>query len=452
MRSKLADSMGKLTDNIISKAAIKSVFSVFERLIAVKGGAIDYKRDPYYHVMAPLKVQSRLGERVRVNLILPSVHKDHLTGGPATLVNYVKEVDGIFEDCAIRLIPVMVPFPGSADDLPGKIKNYNLGKLLATQEASADVVDHEIIADAAHRNGFLPITKNDVFIASMWPTHYVAKDLQKRQQEHFGYAHKIQYIIQDYESSAIYPWSDLFLYAEQTYTDTSDTIGVVGTRFLHDYLADQGHDYDASYWFEPGQNAVSSKIDRATKKDEIIVIYGRPDTPRNCFSLLMEALLKLTAEHPSIAKRFTFVSVGEKHPNYKLNNGAVLNSLGFMPVDDYRNLLAKAAVGCFVVVSPHTGYICLEMARNGMLSVSNSFRTKEIQQLHPNIRPVEAMDVNGITDKLLTTVQEFWRAPDSAVGIACQIEDERAQKMRDYKEFPFIEDLFSRHYNFSHLA
>ena len=144
--------------------------------------------------------------------------------------------------------------------------------------------------------------------------------------------------------------------------------------------------------------------------------------------------------------------MGEKHADYKLNNGAVVNSLGFVPVEDYRNLLARAAVGCFIVVSPHTGYICLEMARNGMLSISNSFRTKEIQNLHPNIRPVKAMDVDGLTDTLLTTVQEFWRAPDFAVGIACQIEEERVQKMGDSKEFPFIEELFCRHYDFGHLV
>jgi len=162
----------------------------------------------------------------------------------------------------------------------------------------------------------------------------------------------------------------------------------------------------------------------------------------------MEALLKLTGEHPSIAERFQFISVGKKHPDYKLNNGAVLNSLGFMPVEEYRDLLARAAVGCFVVVSPHTGYVCLEMARNGILSVSNSFRTKHIQELHPNIRPITKMDVNGVTDKLLTTVQEFWRSPDAAIKVANQTEDERASNFLTKKEFPFIQELISNNYNF----
>lgn len=433
----------------ISKTALKQGISwLVRRMNSSRGMAVKYNRDGYYHVMSPYKVKRCDGDRVRINLLLPSVHKDHLTGGPATLVNYVKAIDELFSDYAIRLIPSMVPFTKTESSLPNKISHYKLGKMLATEEASADFVDHEIIVDAAHHAGYLPITKNDVFIASMWPTHYVAKDLQKKQREFFGFAHKIQYLIQDYESSAIYPWSDLFLLAEQTYEDTKDTIGVVGTHFLHSYLKDQGHNYEASYWFEPGQNAVGSKIDKTIKKAEIIVIYGRPDTPRNCFSLLMEALLKLTSEHPSIAERFKFVSVGEKHPDYELNNGAVLNSFGFMPVEEYRNLLAKAAVGCFVVVSPHTGYVCLEMARNGILAVSNSFRTKDIKQLHPNIRPIERMDVNGVTDTLLTAVQEFWRAPDAAVHTANQVEDELATSTQRPKEFPFIEDMFLNHYDF----
>ncbi len=440
------------TDSLSLKKILTSLLKILSHKDSApeidNAPAIDYNRDPNYHLMSAFNVKAIENDRVRINLIIPSVHKDHMTGGPATLLNYIIETNQIFGKYSIRLIPVIVPFTGLSDDLPSKIKNYTLGNLLPTQYTNSEIIEKEIIVDAAYHRGFLTIGKNDVFIATMWSTHYVAKDLQMKQKECFGHAHKIQYVIQDYESSAIYPWSEFFLFAEQTYSDTHNTIAIVGTQFLHEYLKAQGHTYDTSYWFEPGKNAISNRTNGNTKKEEIMVIYGRPDTPRNCFSLLMEALLKLTAEHPSIAERFKFISVGEKHPNYKLRHGATLESYGFMPIEEYRDLLARAAVGCFIVISPHTGYVGLEMARNGILSVSNSFRTKNIQQLHPNIRPVEQLNVNQLTDKLLTTVQEFWRAPDATVSVAIQFEDEEKHKTQIHNEFPFIQELYNTHYNF----
>jgi len=407
-----------------------------------------YPRDGYFHVLAPFRSSPRDIGRVRINLVLPSVCREHLTGGPATLVNYLMAVADRFPEFGLRLLPVMVPFSGDPGELPEKLRDFAITRMpSAAAVATPEPPSREIVQDAAAKQGVLPISADDVFIASMWPTHHLCKALQRDQESCFGRAHKIQYLIQDYESSAIYPWSDLFLLAEQTYQDVDDTIAVVGTRSLRDYLYQQGHDYKACYDFEPGGNALAA-VDRDVEKKEIMVVYGRPGTPRNCFPMLMEALLRLTAEHPSIADRFTFVSLGESHPDYRLNHGAVLKSGGFLPPEDYRELLASAAVGVFMVVSPHTGYVGLEMARHGILTVSNSFRTKDVTRLHPNIRTPDAMTVEGVTGALLAAVQAFWRDPALGPRTAIEFQASPRAARPAAGDFPFIDELFAAHYRF----
>lgn len=420
-----------------------SGLAIFRKL----GLPASFKRNGYFHVMSPFRTCVQDIGRVRVNLVLPSVRRKHLTGGPATLVNYVMAVANSFPDYSLRLLPVMAPFSGKVKDLPETLRDFAITRMPKSPERLPEAPFREIVLDAAPKQGLLPISPNDVFIASMWPTHHICKALQRDQERDFGHGHKIQYLIQDYESSAIYPWSELFLLAEQTYEDVEDTIAVVGTRSLRDYLYEQGHDYKACYDFEPGRNAVAA-VDRDLEKKEIMVVYGRPDTPRNCFSLLMEALLRLTAEHPSIAERFEFISLGESHPDYRLNQGAVLKSRGFLPVAEYRALLASAAVGIYLVVSPHTGYVGLEMARNGILTVSNSFRTKDVTRLHPNIRVPDAMTVEGVMEALLTAVQTFWREPGLGPRTAVEFQNELDARPTSEADFPFIEELFNTHYRF----
>ena len=243
-------------------------------------GPIPFPRNGYFHVMAPYQSCAQNIGRVRINLVLPSVCSEHLTGGPATLVNYVMAVAEAFPDYSLRLLPVMVPFSGNPEELPEKLREFTITRMPPSPEAAGEAPVQEIVLDAARKQGLLPISPDDVFIASMWPTHHICKALQRDQAGYFGRGHKIQYLIQDYESSAIYPWSELFLLAEQTYEDVDDTIAVVGTRSLRDYLYEQGHDYKACYHFEPGGNAVAA-VDRDVEKKEIMVVYGRPDTPRN---------------------------------------------------------------------------------------------------------------------------------------------------------------------------
>jgi O-antigen biosynthesis protein len=408
---------------------------------------VDPPREPYFHVMSPFKSAPCASRRTRINLVLPSVHAEHLTGGPATLVNYLHAIAAAFPDFGFRLLPVMVPFDGDREALPPSLIDFEITSMVTEVLSDGAMLEREIVADSAYKQGILPVAVNDVFIATMWPTHFVCKALQRDQAAHFGRSHKLQYVIQDYEPAALFPWSELYLLAEQTYADIDDTIAIVATHSLHRYLVEQGHCYRSSYSFDPSGNTVAL-VAEIVEKSEVIIVYGRPGAPRNCFTLLIEALLRVTGEHPEVARRFRFISLGEAHPNYRLNHGAVLESGGFLSPDDYRSLLLSAAVGCFFVVSPHTGYVCLEMASHGLLTVSNSFRTKDVKALHPNIREPQAMNVDGVSNAIVEAVQDFWRDPGRGRRVALEHAALR-QAEEIVTGFDFIGSLFREHYVFN---
>ena len=408
-----------------------------------------YQRSGYYHVLAPFPTEKDdPKEALRVTLILPSIYSEHLTGGPATLLNYILAVKKEYPQAVIRLIPVMVSFLGEVEKLPSSIK-----KFLICDNPEKQQWEDCILSYAASKALPVPVGKRDVFIASMWPTFFLAKALKDKQQSYFGASYPVQYLIQDYESAALYPWSSFFLMAEQTYTYPQDTIAIVGTKSLADYLEEQGHSFLEKYVFDPIANAVIAELPEENSKEELFVVYGRPDTPRNCFDLIYEALLILTAHHPSVAERVTFVSVGEKHADLPLNHGAVLQSRGFLPKDKYKQLMQKASLACFFVISPHTGYVGLEFAYSGAITISNSFRTKDISKFHPNIRCPKAMTPADLAQAFVEAVQETWRNPNGGIHCAKEFMEREANSSagllnaeKKDSNFPFIRLLFDRFY------
>ena len=398
----------------------------------------DFGRDGYFHVMSPFRTFAEHEEAPRVTLILPSVHKDHLTGGPATLVNYMLEIKQRFPNVQLRLLPVMVPFTGGQKDLPSKLSEF---EILRGETTPAG---HSILGDAAHKANAIPIRRNEVFIASMWPTFFVAEALREQQLAAFETAQPVQYIIQDYEPLALFPWSDFYLLARHTYDSETPTIALVATDALSKYVKQEKHKFLAHYSFDPNANATPVDPEDFLDKEDTILVYARPDTPRNCFNIIFETLLKVTADHPQIAERFRFVSVGENHPSYKLNNGAKLESLGFMPPKVYKQEILKAAIGMFFVVSPHTGYVALELARGGALSISNSFETKDVSLLHPNVRVPEDMTVPGVADTLVEAVREYWRNPNGGHDTARAT---HKNQNNNQVNFPFLEEMFQKHHS-----
>ncbi|MGV6839759.1 MAG: rhamnosyltransferase WsaF family glycosyltransferase, partial [Planktomarina sp.] len=80
-----------------------------------------------------------------------------------------------------------------------------------------------------------------------------------------------------------------------------------------------------------------------------------------------------------------FESTGEHHPPISLPNGAMIKSKGKLPWSSYPKYLRNGDIGLALMCSPHPSHLPLEMAAAGMQVVTNSFASKDLNQLSPNI-------------------------------------------------------------------
>ncbi len=66
----------------------------------------------------------------------------------------------------------------------------------------------------------------------------------------------------------------------------------------------------------------------AVPRSRTILVYGRPKTPRNAFSAIVDGLRAWRAVNPERASGWTVASLGQEHPVIDLGGGMVLRSAG----------------------------------------------------------------------------------------------------------------------------
>jgi hypothetical protein len=288
--------------------------------------------------------------------------------------------------------------------------------------------------------GFRPSVYNecDHFIATHWTTaHYII--LLREALERSGAPPKVPfiYLIQDFEPG-FYAWSSRYLFAAATYTKPEQTIAAFNTQLLKDYFEAQGYAFPASYVFEPRLNPkLASYQSRLLthKKRRLILIYGRPSTPRNAFELVVETLFAF-AESYKDAARWEILSLGESHETVSLPNGLSIKTEGKVTLDRYAQHLLDASVGLALMVSPHPSYPPLEMAEFGVRVITNRFANK---------------DLSGRTKNIVSMADARPTALAKALADACDAfeagaieRDTRPAFLGTEDEFPFWKDLMRR--------
>jgi hypothetical protein len=183
-------------------------------------------------------------------------------------------------------------------------------------------------------------------------------------------------------------------------------VGIFNTSLLADYFKAQGLAYRQGVVFEPTLNSglreslflARNNID--VPRERRLVVYARPGTPRNAFTLICEALRVWGWSDPA-AKEWDVVAPGELTEDIDL--GPVrLRALGKLSIDAYAELLSTSAVGLSLMVSPHPSYPPLEMAAFGMGVVTNAYSNKNLSTFSENIRSVSVMSPEAIAEALKT--------------------------------------------------
>lgn len=355
--------------------------------------------------ITPLAVRKSRHDFRRLNLVIPSINREHVFGGISTALQLYRGLVQELDDNVLRRIIVTDYAPGNGD-----LADFG-GYSVVGWDGDSDAAEQ--ILPANFRSGqTMPVTRGDVYLTTQWITAYLAQRAAVAQSALFGVApNRIGYLIQDYEPG-FYPYSTDHVLCESTYRSSVPQAAVFNSSFLHDYFKGQGYSFEREYCFEPRLNSRLKEMltlsNRPAKKRQILV-YGRPSTPRNAFPLLLEGLRLWAGPQ---WKEWQVFSAGEQHPDVPLGHGMILRSLGKLSLDQYANLLHQSAVGVSLMISPHPSYPPLEMAHFGALTVSNGFASKNLATWHDNIVSIDRCTPEAVAEAVAGQCSRFIHDPE----------------------------------------
>lgn len=354
------------------------------------------------HKVVPLRSASTA---FRLNLVVPTVEGARTFGGIRTALDVF---EAIGDDVPQRRI---VAAKGAALG-PGE----SFGPYAAVSPGEDPAAHLQFVA--LERPGTpLAVRLDDVFVATFWTTAELVARLRRWQASTYGRAPgAFGYLIQDYEP-AFYPASAQSELARATYSDAEGTIGVFNTALLRDHFHASGIRFDREFVFEPKilPELRTSMAETPVRRTRTIVVYGRPGTPRNAFSAIVDGLRAWHANQPD-ADSWTLLSVGQPHPDVDLGGGSVLRSIGKLDLESYAALLRGSAIGISLMISPHPSYPPLEMAHLGMLVLSNRYGGKDLSTWHSNIVSTDDLSADGIAAGLAELCRRFEADPETGAS------------------------------------
>ncbi len=340
------------------------------------------------------------GDKLRLNIITPSVDRKHVFGGISTALKFYYEVceKGGF---TARIIAVDAPVFPESSVLP---KEY----MVVNADEDKDI-PYQVLPMADRHGKTFPVAENDVFIATGWWTAYTIADVIRWQKETYGSSHPLVYMIQDYEPG-FYPWSSRYMMADSTYRLDIPVYAVMNSQLLRQFFDEKGYRFAKTWSFDPKLNEALLEFLPAqgtvVPKKKQILVYGRPSTVRNAFELLVYGLRAWAAQQPDI-QDWTVLSAGEQHEDVDLGNGAVLRSVGKLSLAEYAEVMLETYAGVSLMVSPHPSYPPLEMATFGIKTITNCYDSKDLSGFSGNITSLQACAPRDIAMALKTICDGF---------------------------------------------
>lgn len=337
----------------------------------------------------------------RLNLMVPAVSQRHVFGGIETALQVFDALRPFFDQARIIVTDEATPEPRS--------DAYYGAWPIVPMASEAPPCDH-IVAAGSRWGQTLAVHAQDHFMATAWWTAHNAFALLnwQRAQVPEASARRLLYLIQDYEPG-FYPWSSRYLLAQATYEQPGRTIALMNSQWLADYLAAQGYAFPVKEILQPRLHPALAAVRARCEtfaKERILLVYGRPGTERNAFSLIV-ASLRLWARHYPQARQWRILSAGEAFAPIDLGSGCTLYSVGKLSIEAYADLLCRTAVGFSLMVSPHPSYPPLEMAAFGARVVVNRFANKNLSGVSPLLVSASPPNPEGFSAALLTLTQAF---------------------------------------------
>lgn len=316
----------------------------------------------------------------RINLLVPSINPEHVFGGISTALKFFEE---LCEKTGFAKRIILV------DAAPSDVAKNNFKERYVFAEPEEDCMERRQIVPYSNRFGrSIPVSENDYFMFTGWWTAHCCQEAYEEFEEKEGIAPNIFLnFIQDFEPG-FYQWSSRYLLAEASYKNRYPQIAMFNTGLLYDYFKQNGFSFAHEFVFEPVLNASLKahldKIGDTVEKKKQILLYGRPGTERNAFTLIVAILKKWVWMQEDVSE-WEILSAGEMHEPVPLGNGKEIRSVGKLTLDEYAQVLKESYAGISLMVSPHPSYPPLEMSVFDVKVMTNTFANKDLKDFNENI-------------------------------------------------------------------
>lgn len=305
-------------------------------------------------------------DRPRFVLLVPSVNPRQTFGGISTAIKLFKEIvkqSGEDVDFAIIATDASIEPEGKA-----AFPDYTVQKIGdVEQEFRFTLIDASVRPFAQ-----LPVRKGDIFFATAWWTAIFAKNARTFIQSYFGISQKYIYLIQDYEPN-FYGWSSNYALSESTYFDSNNYVAIVNSEELFRFFQKSKYQFNQAFCLPYKLNENINKLIKPTRREKIIVFYGRPSVRRNAFEIICDALASWQMRNPVEASTWRILSMGEEYDQRWAAPVQNLSVLGKLTLEQYVYWLNRASIGISLMLSPHPSYPPLEMAEAGLMVITNDY-------------------------------------------------------------------------------
>lgn len=330
----------------------------------------------------------------RLNLLIPNIERGLMYGGQKTALNFFTELLKHFDGDA-RLLVDCHYSSAQLNQICSQYPDWDITPLGSQSDSPRQIT----CIDGGNRDKVLPIREHDYFVYTHWRAAYAFAGYTAFQQQSFARSTPHIHLIQDFEPG-FNAWSTDYMLADSVYHQQR-TIAVFNSVELRDWFNLLGYQFESSYVFSPKLDPqIAAHINDSTgKRENLLIFYGRPNVPRNCFTLILHALNLLLAQHPEVEREWTILSIGSDIGSVKLVNGQRLKTTGKMTLDEYAALMHRARIGVSLMCSPHPSYPPLEMAAFGIRTITNSFVTKDLGDV-PNITTLNSLTFQKLADAI----------------------------------------------------
>ncbi len=372
--------------------------AVSKRILNQKQMTVDDVKIPEIN---PYKFRHVEIDRKRINLLVPSINPEHVFGGISTAIKfYMQLADALGYDQRMILVDALPSDEG--------LKQYPDFKLVSANTDSN--AKKQIVSYALRDLSGIPVSSTDYFMFTGWWTAHCTQEAYELFEKECGIrANPYIYFIQDYEPG-FYAWSTKYMLADATYKIDNEMIAIFNSLLLKEYFDKNGYCFEHVYAFEPVLNANLKeellKLPECINKNKQILIYGRPSTDRNAFSLVIAGLNKWARDY-SGSIEWDVYSAGEEHLDVVLENGVVVKSVGKLTIQEYAQTLAESYAGISLMVSPHPSYPPLEMATYGVRVITNAYSNKDLTAFNSNILSLNAVNPSTIAKSLCDICEEY---------------------------------------------